>query len=76
MSALLVATITTEPDPRRSYRTRWAVSIAYPGHEDDPFLTLRTGNADEAAAAPADLAAFLGYTADEVEVHDVAGQTS
>lgn len=69
MNALLVATITTEPNPRNAYRTRWVVSISYPSHEDDPFIIWRTGNADEAQDAPYSLAEFLGYTRDEVEVH-------
>lgn len=69
MRPLIIARITTEPDPMHEYRMRWVITLSYPRRpENDPFLTFRTGNADEAQELPYSLAEYCGYSRDEIDV--------
>lgn len=68
MNPLIIVKITTEPDPRFEYRTRWVVAFSYPSNEDDPFIVWKTGNVEEAQDLPLSQAGSMGYSADEVEV--------
>lgn len=75
MDALLIATITHEFTSGRfsPIRSMWTISLAYPpingAFEGETFLVFNTSNHDEAMDAPINLAAYLGYSADEVEIH-------
>lgn len=67
MEPLLIARITHNNGSETDWTSIWTVTLAR-SEIATPFLTFRTGNADEAQDAPFSLGAYFGYTADEIDV--------
>lgn len=67
MEPLIIAKITHNNGSETDWTSIWTVTLAR-SENATPFLTFRTGNADEAQDAPNALGAFFGYRPDETDV--------
>lgn len=66
MEPLLIARITHNNGSETDWTSIWTITLAH-SENAIPFLTYRTGNHDEAMAAPHSLGEYFGYHESEIE---------